>query len=652
VPSVTAARSRLVALARRPSTLAVVLGLLVALAYLNSLSAPFLFDDYSSIVANPSIRQLDRATFDPPSASGETVGGRPILNLSLALNYAAGRLDVRGYHLANLAIHLASALVLFGLIRRTLDLVARPSRPLAAGLPQCGPRSAWPPNEAARAAIAFATAALWALHPLQTESVTYIVQRAESLVGFFYLLTLYAVCRSGWCHLTDDRRAATRWAVLAATACALGMGTKEVMVTAPLVALLYDRTFIAGSFASALRAQGRMHAALAVTWVILIAAEVGAGSRGHTAGWSAAGVPLSRYLLTQADALCLYLRLAVWPSKLVFDYGAGLIARATDVVIPLTAVGLLLIATVITWRRRPVLGFAGACFFLILAPSSSIVPVVSQTIAEHRMYLPLALVLVAAVSTTFGFIGRMAWPPVALAALAVGTLTVHRNTLYQDPLRLWSDVAMHRPDNARARSNLAVELLGRGWSERALVEGLAAVRLDPNSAEARNNLATALSAAGRKDEAIAQLREALRLNPDYPAALNNLGRELMAKKASLPEAIANFEHALRLLPNFGNAETNLSLALAQSGHGAAAVAHARRATALEPNSYQAFNNLGIALASSGQAAESLGAFAHAARLSPTSPTIHENWAKALVLLGRTEDAAVQRNLADALRARH
>jgi hypothetical protein len=153
----------------------VVLVLAALATYRNSFASPFVFDDRTSIEENQSIRRLwPLGPVLSPPCNGETVGGRPLLNLSFALNYALGGLDVRGYHAANLAIHLAAALLLLGVVRRTLLLPGLRERFGGAATP-----------------LALAAALLWMVHPLQTESVTYIVQRAESLCGCFYLLTLY-----------------------------------------------------------------------------------------------------------------------------------------------------------------------------------------------------------------------------------------------------------------------------------------------------------------------------------------------------------------------------------------------------------------------------------------------------------------------------
>jgi protein O-mannosyl-transferase len=216
----------------RPSTperLAIaVLVLAVVVVYANSLTGVFVFDDTPGIVENPTLRHAGNigGLIAPPGDEAGTVGGRPVLNLSLAFNYVLGGTQVVGYHVFNVAVHLAATLLLFGILRRTLK------------------------EREGGVAVAFAVALLWAVHPLQTEAVTYVIQRAESLMGLFYLLTLYGFIRLSSPEEASEQRGASPlvWGVLSVLACFLGMGTKEVMVSAPLVVLLYDRTFVAGSF--------------------------------------------------------------------------------------------------------------------------------------------------------------------------------------------------------------------------------------------------------------------------------------------------------------------------------------------------------------------------------------------------------------------
>ena len=217
-------------------------------AYHNSLRGPFVFDDVPAIRDNPTIHQLwpPWQALSPPQADNP-VTARPVVNLSLAVNYALGGLNVWGYHVVNLAIHILGALVLYGVVRRTLLCASLRER--------YGDEARW---------LALAVALIWVVHPLQTESVTYLIQRTESLMGLFFLLTLYCVIRGS---TSSGRRG---WYAAAIVCCALGMGSKEVMVVAPLTVLLYDRAFLSGSFREALRARAALYAGLCGCWLVLV----------------------------------------------------------------------------------------------------------------------------------------------------------------------------------------------------------------------------------------------------------------------------------------------------------------------------------------------------------------------------------------------
>ena len=409
-------------------------------AYANSFHGPFVFDDIPGIVENPSLDALwppARWIGAPP---GSTPSGRPVLNFSLALNHALGGLDVTGYHVLNVAVHLAAGLALFGVVRRTL---------LSDRLRASFERVASP--------LAFAVALIWIAHPLNTEAVTYVVQRGESLAGLFLLLTLYCAIR-GW-----------TWAAVAA--CALGMGSKETMVVAPLLVVLWDHVF---------RDEGarrwRFYGALAATLVVMLLPML-SETQGRTAvsrllGYTAkapgdAWTPWS-YLWTQAGVIAHYLALAFRPWPLVFDYydwpprtRRPTSCRRRCCWSPLFA---LTVAAVV--RRQP-LGFAGAWFFLTLAPTSSLLPIPTEIAAEHRMYVPLAAVVAvvviglcascaagAARRAAAGVSPRHSCSRRSSLFVGLAALTRARNRDYATAVALWGDTVAKRPANARARISL------------------------------------------------------------------------------------------------------------------------------------------------------------------------------------------------------
>ena len=586
-------------------------------AYAPGLGGLFLYDDVDSIVGNPSILHVSSA-FRPPG--GLTVTGRPVLNLSLALNHAMSGTRPWSYHLLNVAIHATAALALFVVVRRSLATPAAGSRP-----------------DRACVGIAFAVALLWALHPLQTESVAYVIQRAESLMGLFYLLTLCAFVRSA----DAAGPGAAAWAGAAVAACLLGMGTKEAMATAPLAVLLYDRTFLAGSFREAWRRRGAVHLALAACWLPLAFLVSGSGGRGGTAGFGS-GVPWWSYLLEQPRALALYLRLALWPHPLVGDYGrmlggspAGLAAGAV-VVVGLAA------ATCILLRRKPAAGFLGAWFFLALAPSSSVVPVSTEIIAEHRMYLALAAVVAAAVLALHGALARrrLFMAAVGVLALACAALTVRRVADYAGPEAFWGDVARKNPGNAGAWNNLGNLAAARGDAAGAMALYRRALELVPAYADAHYNLGRALAATGHLEEAVANYRDALRFRPGDPSLHFSLGNAL-AGEGREPEAAAEFREALRLDPARADAWFNLGAAMAAAGDLAAAADAYAHAVRLRPGFADARVNYGGVLAQLGRVPEAIQELGEALRLDPAAADVHNNLGSVLAGSGRLAEARAQ-----------
>ena len=450
-------------------------------AYHNTFSVPFLGADIPAILENASIRQLWPLSvpLSPPETTG--IGGRPVLNLSLALNHAISGTAPWSYHVVNLLIHLTAGLVLFGLVRRVLPRVSGGRGFATPPVVGKGPDRVVPPYHLKVFAtpVACAVALLWTLHPLQTQAVTHIAGRAESLMGLFYLLTIYGFVRmagtgEGW-----------RWGAVSVMACLLAAGTHEAAVTAPVFVLLADRVFFCDRVFAALRRRPAYYLALAATWVPLVWAWLGtSGGRGGV--FRGDGEGFVNYWLTQPEALTRYLGLALWPHPLVFDYGAEIHPnRLVMVGCALVMVLFVWLTVWLWWRRRPeALGLG--TFLLLLAPTT-LWPW-SQFMAEQRMYLPLAGLLGMSVAATTAWVGRRGLAVCFLLALAGGVATAARNADYQNAVRLWSDTVQKRPANARAHEHLGNALLNRGDAAAAVRHYEQALRLDPTLAAARERL--------------------------------------------------------------------------------------------------------------------------------------------------------------------
>jgi protein O-mannosyl-transferase len=560
--------------------------------YWNSTTAPFAFDDDHAIVVNEQIRHL--STSLAPTEQGSPLAGRPLVSLTFAINYALGGLNVRGYRLVNISIHVINALLLFGVVGRALT----------AGQINLAPRKAAPYT------FAFAAALIWMVHPLVTEPVDYISQRTELMMAMFFLLTLY----TGGSALAGHRSSGGTRPTLSVICCALGMTCKETMVVAPVVVLLYDRTFTFGSFREALRGRGWYYAALCATWLLLVAL-LWSSPRGDSAGFAGASVSPWTYLLDQSEMIVRYLRLAFWPRGLVLDYGEPLHVTFADVAPYAIAVATLLAATIIALVRNPPLGFLGAWFFLTLAPTSSILPISTEVGAERRMYLPLMAIVTAVVVVVRRFVGtRVRGSRIAFAVLAVllSLGTVQRNREYLSGLTLWQTVLDRWPPHARAHRNLAAELKLANRPDEEIVHLRAAVKDLP---EIGNVLGLELLALGRNAEAADELRTYVRDYPRDADAWANLGNAFSALGRN-DEALQAFQRAVAIDPNSGLSQRNLALQFLQQNDFDNAVAHARDAARLTPNDPAAHNLLGLALIGQQKIDEAIAEFRASLALQP------------------------------------
>jgi protein O-mannosyl-transferase len=638
-------------------------------AYSNSFRGLLVFDDIGSIAANPHVKSLWPVTRAMSAPQDVTVAGRPVASLTLALNYAIAPADARdmfkppgadgppedderfyrniwGYHAFNVAIHLLAALALFGVVRRTVMITGR--------------QGATP--------YAFAVALVWVVHPLHTEAVTYIVQRVESLMGLFYLLTLYCAIRAsesalhppspsgyggargtGLLQIPGNDRRRRWWVMGAVAACALGMGSKEAMVTAPVAVVLWDWTFgrslVADSPASDRRPRRvaawfrwRLYADLAATWSILIALAA-TNPRPHSAGFGLGGWTWWTSLQTQAGVVAYYLRLAVVPHPLVFDYEWPRAASFMDIAPQALLLVALLGLAVFALARRHALGFVGAWFFLVLAPTSSILPIPTEVAAEHRMYLPAAAVVALVVlspSWLAGKAGLKARPrrPVLvtaiLAALAIavifGAVTYARNQDYWTDEGLMRDTVEKRPFNIRARVALGADLLADRRFAEAEAELTVAARLegsDKAHAQANMYLGSALCAQGKTAEGIAHLRQALALDSSLGEAHALLG-EAYAGAGQTALAVEHFRLALSAIPDNSVVLRRVAWLLATSPdaavrNGAQALELAERAANLTGRrDVIALEALMAAYAEQGQFAEAVATGREALLLAQTS----------------------------------
>jgi tetratricopeptide (TPR) repeat protein len=581
--------------------LLVLLAVLVIFIYADTLTGPFIFDDKNNIEGNHHIRisqitlkNLATAALDSPSYR------RPVANISFALNYYLHGYNVVGFHLVNLIIHVISGILLYFFIQTTFHTPALRSRYA---------HYKW---------ISFFAAAIWVVHPLQTQSISYIVQRMNSLSAMFYILSflLYA-------HLRVKPQKRSKWWLLSGCAIAgiLALGSKENAATLPFFIILYEWYFFRNLSLKWLKDHILGLAGLLLLLAIIVLIYLGVdpldkilatyGSRHFT--------PPQR-LLTELRVVIFYIGLFLWPhpSRLNLDHDFALSYSLTDPITTLfsmLAIAVLMALAVITARNQRIISFCILWFLGNLVIESSIFGL--EIIFEHRLYLPTMMCSLILVLLVYRWVKPIWLKAVILCALAiVGSVWTHeRNEVWRDRITIWQDCVKKSPQKARPYNNLGVALTDQGYYDEAIGQYQKALQIKPNYSNALANLGSTLAKQGKVEEGIVQFFKALELEPKDYKTLNNLGVALFTQNRH-KEAITYLSEALEISPHFAKAHNNLGVALQRQGRVQEAVDHFLFALQLDPEYAEAHNNLGVALANQGQYQEAIEQFSAALKINP------------------------------------
>ena len=569
----------------------------VVLAYASTLHVPFQLDDPYQIAGVPAVRDL--GLLFQSGVSPRVPVTRWVGYLTFALDHRVHGLDVAGYHVVNAALHLANALLLYALVRLTFRT------PRLAG--RGGPGTA--------RAVALAAALLFALHPVQTEAVTYVVQRLAVLATTFCLLGLLAHARA---RLLPSGPARLAWYAAGLAALLLAMFTKENAFTFPAVVVLYDLLFLPPTPRRAAWLAPVLLTALAIPVTLVDLGQplavaldaAGAATRAQSA------VSRWHYLLTELRVIVTYLRLLVFPVGQSIAHDQPVLREVLSAPVLLSAALLLAlagaaVAILVRDRRRPsalpLAAFGIAWFFATLAVESSVVPI-ADVIFEHRLYLPSAGFLLAvatvAEAATRSWRARSraaalaAGAALAAAAVGLGLLTVARNAVWRSERSLWEDAARKAPGKADVFDHLGLACWHEGDGGQAAEAFRRAIALDPEFALPHGNLGVVLHAQGRLDEAMAEYGRAIALHPRYPVFLVNRALARMAQR-DLPGAIKDYDQALALDPRSAAAHMGRGVALGMTGRLDQAVSELDVAIALDPTHARAWLNRGVARARAG-----------------------------------------------------
>lgn len=592
-------------LLRKPYLIPILIAMVGLLAYANTFSVPFQFDDDAYVVNNPAIRDF-RAFLSPAEITGGSshspTGIPPALRfafmtrilgyVSLAVNYQLSGLSVTGYHVTNLLLHMLNAWLLYGILCHTFSGIR------FAGMER---------EDDSSRLLPLVAAMLFLCHPIQTHAVTYITSRFVLLASFFSLLSLAAYVRSRTAPVGAGRSV---YLALATVSAAAGMMCKEFTFTLPFLIALYELSF----FRADLRERLRSLAPLALTLpVIPLLVFLQQGSvtaldstmRTITAA-DASQISRGDYLLTQFRVIVMYLRLLFFPVGQNIDHDIPVQHSLAS--LPLLA-SLLLLLALLVWsgyrlyrslrdNRAPetrIVPFGIIWFFTALSVESSIIPL-GELQAEYRLYLPSIGMVMAftaicvAMSRKYSPDGKVFRVLAGILVVILCGATVLRNRVWQSEISLWQDAASKSPAKVRPHQNLALYYGMQGRPDLAGVELRRALAIEPRNFELHNNLGIVYRQLGNLDGAIKEYRTVLALEPADAMARYNLGNIYLGQ-GKLNEAIREYRACAAIVPDYDEVHNNLGIALDRSGRSAEAIVEFKEAVRLNPRNMNAANNL-------------------------------------------------------------
>jgi len=601
---------------KRDWILGLFLVLAVIVAYQPAWHAGFIWDDDYYVTGNKLLSAPDGLrriwfSFDSPSQYF------PLTYSALRLEHALWGLNPAGYHWVNILLHAINALLVWGLLRRL------------------GLAGAW------------LGAALWALHPVQVESVAWITELKNVLMCFFFLLALLA-----WLGFMEEK-SRRRWNfyALALVFYALALFSKTTACTLPAALLLI--LWLKGQTIN------RQRLAQIIPFIVL-----GIGMGLLTVWWErhhqgtqgelfAMGV--RERILVASRAVWFYAGKLFWPVNLTFSYPRWTIS-ASDPLAYMWLVVTVGFGAAIYYARRYVgrsVGVAALFFISALSPVSGFIMLYTfnySFVADHYQYVaslgPIALVSAGIVGLADFFKRRNPWLEMALwvgLLLTLGTLTWRQARVYRSVETLWTDTLQKNPNCQMAHNNLGNALLKKGSVDEAIAHFQKALEINADRAagraEACYNLGSALLQKGSVDEAITHFQMALEIKPDYTLAHINLGTALL-KKGRVDEAITHFQKALEIKPDNAEARINLGAALLKKGNVDEAIVHYQKALQINPDSALAHNNLGNTLLQRGKADEAIVHYQKALQINPDNTEAHNGLGSALFQKGSVDEAII------------
>jgi protein O-mannosyl-transferase len=577
----------------------VVLGILI---YSNTFNAPFAYDDISNIINNSSIKDIHHIINSQTIYDNRLIG-----NLTFALNYQLHELNVAGYHIFNLLIHLLNALLVYWLVILTFK-TPYVSAYLQKDVLKTSDPYRW---------IPLFTALLFVSHPVQTQAVTYIVQRFASLSTLFYLVSLVMYIKARGSD--SSKRAGYAFFAASILSAVLAMRTKEIAFTLPVMVFLYEFMFFPGDVKKRMRYLLVLLLLLLTMFIIplsmMLTQSGSTGVKGIDELTKMAGyAEVSRwdYLNTQFRVIVTYIRLLFLPIHQNLDYDYLIYGTFFT---PSVFLSFFILLGVFCWgiyllyrsyksdqSNRcwyRLISFGIFWFFVTLSVESSIIPI-RDVIYEHRLYLP-SVGFFMAIMSGVGFlydrpanqtngVAKVFIPVMILMVIGLSLTAYARNFAWSDKVTLWEDVVKKSPDKIRPHYNLAEAYQEQGRLDDAVREYRTAINLRPDLVEPHFNLGLVYRKQGRFDDAVREYLMVIKLRPDFADAHTNLGAAY-DRQRRFEDAVKEHQTAIKLVPDHVTAHYNLAVAYHHQGRFDDAIKEYQTAINLKPDYEEARKNL-------------------------------------------------------------
>ncbi len=633
---------------------------LILIIYANAFNVPFQWDEEMHIVNEPIIKDLHYFIYPAKARGFEHYNffiSRYIPHLTFALNYRIHGLSVTGYHIVNIAIHIANAILVYLLVLLTFRTPFMSDSSL---------------KQNARF-VAFFSSLLFAAHPLQTGAVTYVMQRFASLAAFFYLLSLTAYIQSRLVANGERQKGKGGYRPLfvyciSFISAVLAMKTKENAFTLPFVMTMYEFCFFNGGIKKRMLFLAPILLSLCIIPLTIMSMTETTGRIGSSLvdrGSYMAGFTWDysreEYFVTQFRVIVTYLRLLFFPANLGLDYEYPVFRSFLEPQVFMSFVFLAVIFAIGVYMVKGkglknigssalhqsdirLIGFGILWFFITLAVESSIITT-PRLIEIYRVYLPSVGAIVSTATGLFLLKEKVHAPKVregmlVMLVIATGALSVAtylRNEVYGDKIRMWEETAKRFPANATVHYNLGIFYAGRNMIEKAIEQYLIAIKLTPDFVDAHYNLGNTYRGRNMPDKAIEQYVIAIKLEPDYAEAHNNLGTAYQGR--NMPDkAIEQYLIAIKLKPEYAEAHNNLGTAYQGRNMPDKAIEQYLIAIKLKPEYAEAHNNLGTAYRGRNMPDKAIEQYLIAIKLKPDFVETHYNLGFVYSKTGQMENA--------------